>query len=273
MLLFFLVVALSVLIVASLGTAIVLATRPRPTFLCASADRTKRASNAPPTTPSRAIGLVIAHPDDECMFFTPTVAHLVASGWQVHVLCLSSGNADGLGRVRTKELDASAKLLGISSVTLIDDEQQLADGMHRDWSPEVIHRHVEAFCTDKKLTTLLTFDDYGISGHPNHISTYHGVRSFLSSQHRDGVVGYELRSTPIWRKYAGVLDAALSWAEERTMAMFSRGSERVHFVSLLQPGLVHRCMVAHASQFVWYRRLFIVFSRYTYVNTLREVQL
>jgi hypothetical protein len=30
-------------------------------------------------------------------------------------------------------------------------------------------------------------------------------------------------------------------------------------------------MMAHASQFVWYRRLFVIFSRYTYVNTLWEV--
>jgi N-acetylglucosaminylphosphatidylinositol deacetylase len=30
-------------------------------------------------------------------------------------------------------------------------------------------------------------------------------------------------------------------------------------------------MRAHASQFVWYRRLFVFFSRYVLVNTLRRV--
>jgi hypothetical protein len=34
---------------------------------------------------------VIAHPDDEAMFFVPTVVQLVNSGVQVHLLCLSSG--------------------------------------------------------------------------------------------------------------------------------------------------------------------------------------
>ena len=274
--------ALTLFVLASVVTAIVLALQlqslcalPAPQSSCNKADRNKytASTEVAAAAASSRIGLVIAHPDDECMFFTPILTHLVVSGWQVHLLCLSSGNADGLDRIRTKELDASAKLLGVSSVTLIDDEQELADGMHQDWKAGVIQRHVRAFVKDKQLSTLLTFDNYGISGHPNHISTYHGVRAFLSTQHRDGVVGYELMSTPIWRKYAGILDAVLSLVEERMMAMFSPASERIHFVSLLQPGLVYQCMVAHASQFVWYRRLFIVFSRYTYVNTVRQVQL
>ena len=37
--------------------------------------------------------LVTAHPDDECMFFTPTVRALVSEGVPVHVLCLSTGEA------------------------------------------------------------------------------------------------------------------------------------------------------------------------------------
>ena len=35
--------------------------------------------------------LVIAHPDDECMFFCPSIARLQEQGGEVHVLCLSSG--------------------------------------------------------------------------------------------------------------------------------------------------------------------------------------
>lgn len=247
-------------LVASITTAVVLASRHRNTFLPAAA------------SPS-VVGLVIAHPDDECMFFTPTLVHLKASGHALHILCLSSGNADGLGRVRAKELAASAKLLGVDSITLIDDERQLADGLRTQWSAEVIQRHVAAFTQARRVDTLLTFDDGGISGHPNHIDTYRGVRAFLSAQHRDGVVGYSLLSTPIWRKYAGLADGALSFGEDALRAMFSRPADRIHFVSLLQPGLVHRCMAAHASQLVWYRRLFIIFSRYTYLNTLRMVPL
>jgi hypothetical protein len=35
--------------------------------------------------------ILTAHPDDEVMFFTPTVLALVDAGWNVSALCLSSG--------------------------------------------------------------------------------------------------------------------------------------------------------------------------------------
>lgn len=37
--------------------------------------------------------LVIAHPDDESMFFGPALADVAASGAPLHVLCLSTGAA------------------------------------------------------------------------------------------------------------------------------------------------------------------------------------
>ena len=43
---------------------------------------------------------VTAHPDDECMFFSPTL-HALSKRPNVGVtlLCLSSGNHDGLGEI------------------------------------------------------------------------------------------------------------------------------------------------------------------------------
>lgn len=35
--------------------------------------------------------LVIAHPDDECMFFAPTIIGLQERGIKVNILCLSTG--------------------------------------------------------------------------------------------------------------------------------------------------------------------------------------
>lgn len=35
--------------------------------------------------------LVIAHPDDESMFFAPTLQHLTKRGTSIYVLCLSNG--------------------------------------------------------------------------------------------------------------------------------------------------------------------------------------
>lgn len=65
--------------------------------------------------------LVTAHPDDECMFFTPSVRHFKGRGDRLDLLCLSTGNFDGKGHVRRGELEKSAAVLGINSVTIIDD--------------------------------------------------------------------------------------------------------------------------------------------------------
>ena len=58
--------------------------------------------------------LLTAHPDDECMFFGPTLVNLLASeSNEVHSMCLSSGNADGLGDTRLKELGKSLNVFGV----------------------------------------------------------------------------------------------------------------------------------------------------------------
>lgn len=252
-------------------------------------------------TVPRRIGLVIAHPDDEVMFFSPALLELRAAGHALSVLCLSTGNADGLGRVRSKELAASVRtLVGPSArVHLIDDETNLADGFKHTWCAEVVKRHVATFVKEERLDTLLTFDDYGISGHPNHIDTFKGVQAFLVDQHpppsgrahaadasaksvpleTPPVVGYSLLSTPIYRKYLGLLDAVYSrfeaYSAESDSTPSSSPPSYAHpsfflFFSF-RVDLVYRCMSLHASQFVWYRRLFILFSRYTCINSIRRI--
>ncbi|OVA19558.1 N-acetylglucosaminyl phosphatidylinositol deacetylase [Macleaya cordata] len=52
----------------------------------------------------RTVLLVVAHPDDESMFFSPTILYLTSAGHNVHILCLSTGNADGKGDTRREEL-------------------------------------------------------------------------------------------------------------------------------------------------------------------------
>jgi len=42
-------------------------------------------------------------------------------------------------------------------------------------------------------------------------------------------------------------------------------------VAASNPAQLVRAMRLHASQWVWYRKLFILFSRYSYLNTIRRV--
>ncbi|KAG9153627.1 hypothetical protein Leryth_008562 [Lithospermum erythrorhizon] len=62
----------------------------------------------------RNILLVIAHPDDESMFFTPTIIYLTSRGHNVHILCISTGNADGMGNIRREELYLASTILKVT---------------------------------------------------------------------------------------------------------------------------------------------------------------
>ena len=56
---------------------------------------------------------VIAHPDDETMFFAPSIFALRAeTSVELFLLCLSTGNSAGLGSIRRQELVAAARKLG-----------------------------------------------------------------------------------------------------------------------------------------------------------------
>ncbi|XP_024420401.2 N-acetylglucosaminyl-phosphatidylinositol de-N-acetylase isoform X2 [Desmodus rotundus] len=67
--------------------------------------------------------LVIAHPDDEAMFFAPTLLGLARLRHRVFLLCFSAGNYYNQGEIRKKELLQSCDVLGIpaSSVMIIDN--------------------------------------------------------------------------------------------------------------------------------------------------------
>ena len=41
--------------------------------------------------PNKPTLLITAHPDDECMFFAPTIIHLLANNQKLFLLCLSEG--------------------------------------------------------------------------------------------------------------------------------------------------------------------------------------
>jgi len=51
----------------------------------------------------------------------------------------------------------------------------------------------------------------------------------------------------------------------------SSGKDSHQQYRIMEPILVWRAMAAHYSQFVWYRRLSVMFSRYTYINDLEKI--
>uniref|UniRef100_A0A8C9GCK5 N-acetylglucosaminylphosphatidylinositol deacetylase n=1 Tax=Pavo cristatus TaxID=9049 RepID=A0A8C9GCK5_PAVCR len=93
--------------------------------------------------------LVTAHPDDEVMFFAPTLLCLGRAGARLAVLCCSAGDYYNQGEIRKKELEQSCCLLGVpaSSVTVVD-HRDLPDSPSVEWDTQLLAsfvlKHIEA---------------------------------------------------------------------------------------------------------------------------------
>ncbi|KPI83343.1 N-acetylglucosaminyl-phosphatidylinositol deacetylase [Leptomonas seymouri] len=213
--------------------------------------------------------IVFAHPDDEAMFFTPLLKFLHTRNIGVHFLCLSNGNDNGLGKVREKELAASGAFFGVQRHNIkIVDRAELQDGMRNAWCTTAIRREIEAYMQKAgNISTIVTFDKYGVSGHPNHIAVHNGVRE-LKENMPPGLIYLQLRTRNLFMKYIGPL-AVLPYATFSASYV-----SRTNFSPLIHPASSWASMAAmqcHASQLVWFRYLFVLFSSYTYVNELEEL--
>ncbi|CAE6478005.1 unnamed protein product [Rhizoctonia solani] len=83
--------------------------------------------------------ILTAHPDDECMFFSPTILALKRQEKEVRGLCLSVGNADGLGLARAQELVSSYRVLGLKSEEVdVLDHPELQDDIKTTWSTSLV---------------------------------------------------------------------------------------------------------------------------------------
>mmetsp|Transcript_21720 Transcript_21720/g.28120 ORF Transcript_21720/g.28120 Transcript_21720/m.28120 type:complete len:272 (+) Transcript_21720:185-1000(+) len=249
--------------------------------------------------------LAIAHPDDETMFFLPTLKKLSEKAC-LHVISFSSGDYDGLGEVRKKELQEACKLIGIQHVTVIEDDQ-LQDGMSNKWPLDLIGDLLGAYIQDQGIDTVLTFDEYGVSAHPNHIDVSRGVQRYFEEERwksqslpeNKELCFYVLESTNILRKYSGILESLLTLMLFWILSSASRSSwmgaaniqakenKSANKKTILETDgniskyksvflnwnifLAYNVMSAHRSQFVWYRRLFTVFSRYAYMNSWKKL--
>jgi N-acetylglucosaminylphosphatidylinositol deacetylase len=252
-----------------------------------------------PAVRNKRVCLLIAHPDDEAMFFSPTVMALARpdTGNHVKILCLSSGNADGLGETRKQELAKSGLILGLRSAddVFVVDKPEFPDSMTAKWdsgdisallcsafAPNIARSRNSDTAPAAAIDVLVTFDAGGVSGHPNHISLYHGAKTFIAELvagkpgWKPPVDLYTLTTVSLGRKYIGFLDVLTtlaSWAIGADKKDKKRPGGLVFLSSLLGYGSITtawRAMVsAHKSQMVWFRYGWISLSRYMFINDLR----
>ncbi|THD26388.1 N-acetylglucosaminyl-phosphatidylinositol de-N-acetylase [Fasciola hepatica] len=207
--------------------------------------------------------LVTAHPDDEAMFFAPTLLELKKTGVVTDLLCLSTGNFEGLGRMRVNELSESARKLGLREVRVIDSKD-LPDDPRVTWSEERIEKIVRTVASEFHSRSIVTFDESGVSSHPHHVAA---ARALVGARRRTGddqllIPLFCLISLPLYRKYCALLDFLFS---------LIMPTPNVVYVPLRFIGTAYTCMLSHQSQMVWFRWLYIVFSVYMYKNSFVRV--
>ena len=241
---------------------------------------------------------------------------------QVYILCFSVGDADGLGYVRRRELRDSLDVIGVAEDKrwVLDRKyvflrsllhlRQLAhasfsefqDDITARWNTSLIATTVHEFvsnhdisivrCLLKKMRAMssglsrpqiLTFDSYGVSGHPNHYSLYHGVSQLLAMQPTDiesPLAAYSLTSKPVITKYIGILAPILVKLKMTFFRVLQCSTEdgssglpvRPIFVAGI--GGYYRAFLAtlqHRSQLAWFRWLYMVFSQYLWVNEWERI--
>lgn len=93
--------------------------------------------------------------------------------------------------------------------------------MDKKWPAELVAEQVAKFCRQKeasegptgKINTIVTFDNHGVSLHPNHIACFHGVELLMTRKMVDVEV-MTLTSVNIFRKYIAFADVNFVYSDE-----------------------------------------------------------
>ncbi|XP_065656202.1 N-acetylglucosaminyl-phosphatidylinositol de-N-acetylase [Hydra vulgaris] len=204
--------------------------------------------------------LVIAHPDDEVMFFSPTILSL-CQHVNLFIVCVTKGNYYGLGKIRKAELYESCYYLGIPiNRVLFLKDRKFFDHPTLKWDTVLLSEKLQLLLQTLQINSVLTFGPNGVSGHLNHIDLHAAVCSLNSYQ-----ILY-LKDVNIFRKYTSCLDIVYTY--------FSQPSSNLLFINE-NMSKTFWSLRKHKSQFVWFRLLYIIFSRYVLVNdwiVYKEIQ-
>ena len=206
--------------------------------------------------------LIIAHPDDEIMFWTPTISAFISNNISMKILCLSNGNYDGLGEKREKEFDDVSRALNFPDNKILDIPE-LQDNIKRNWEPSIVSEQIEEYLKyNEDIKTIITFDQNGVTKHPNHISCYNGLQYYLKNHlnecKNNGIKVYTLDSFNFFLQYTVVFPLLYT--------IFKRYSyfRLTCFNS-------YRWMRLYETQFNLLRKLHVILTSYSYINSFTKI--
>lgn len=133
----------------------------------------------------KSVVCVFAHPDDEAFGPSGTIYKL-SQTYDVYILCATKGQAGqdsrsetstSLTHERAKELQASARLLGVKKVYFLGFiDGTLSNNLYHKLATK-IETHVKTL----KPEIVMTFEPRGISGHIDHITVSMATQFVLRS--------------------------------------------------------------------------------------------
>jgi LmbE family N-acetylglucosaminyl deacetylase len=122
--------------------------------------------------------VITAHPDDESLGMGGTLAKYASEGVETYVVCATRGQAgrymdgvdhpgaEAMGRIRSDELRGAATELGVREVHFLDYmDADLAQADSVEATAKIV-----AHLRRVRPQVVLTFDQAGAYGHPDHIA-------------------------------------------------------------------------------------------------------
>jgi N-acetylglucosaminylphosphatidylinositol deacetylase len=232
--------------------------------------------------------LVVAHPDDECLFFSPTLRILQRQYHQnLSLVVFSRGNHAGLGEIRAMELHGSCRALNIPRDRCLSlDLSNIKDNPKVWWSEQELIPIIEEYVNKWSIDVLISFDHRGISGHLNHRAIGSAVR--LLTENRTNTIikmSYELKSVSLLRKYSSILDFYWIFISLIPRLLHSLFSYLIPFNLISSPDKSYVLLVntpndymasrnafaSHRTQYSWDRHFYLLVSRYMFINELNYI--
>lgn len=212
--------------------------------------------------------LIVAHPDDETMFFGPMILNLIKNNKSIDILCLTNGNSDGIGWRREKELVNVIEAFGSSLTLNVINDNKLPDSMSTSWDIDYVNHYILKHIRQhtRPVETIITFDSFGVSGHPNHRSIYLAIWQLRKELQELKINLLVLKSVSIWRKYTFFLDSIFTVISNYLKNVGMQQQAVTLSISLSEYTSLRRILQLHRTQMVWFRQLYMIFSRYMFIN-------
>ncbi|WEJ95412.1 N-acetylglucosaminyl-phosphatidylinositol de-N-acetylase [Yamadazyma tenuis] len=204
---------------------------------------------------------VIGHPDDEVMFFSPSILELSKPIYHntLKLICLSVGDAvdSSYGPIRSRELHESARILGLHHDDVVVADE-FKDGMDETWDHSRISQVLSHHISEKSNVVIVTFDELG-------------TLNFLEKYSFTVLTNIELMVDHVSQL---VLSKILKFNINIGISLFNtpKNATGTKIYSDLNMLSVSYAAMAygHFSQMVWFRYGWLVFSRYLTFNHLIE---